>query len=54
MATKDVQKFPATDLIKSEKYAGSRDILSALLDKEKSYSFEETDKIIANFKKTRV
>ena len=53
MAGKDVQKFPATDLIKSEKYAGSRDILTALLDKTKSYSFEEVEKIIEKFKKTR-
>ena len=53
MAGKDVQKFPATDLIKSEKFAGSRDILSALLDKEKSYGIEEVEKIIEKFKKTR-
>ena len=54
MATKTVQKYPAEDLIKSEKYAGSKDILSALLDKTNSYSFEEVDKIIKKFKKTRV
>ena len=52
-ANKAVQKFPAQDLIKSEKYAGSRDILTALLDVTKSYSFEEVDKIIEKFKKTR-
>lgn len=54
MANKVVNKFPAQDLIKSEKYAGVRDILSALLDKTKSYSFEEVDKIIEKFKKTKV
>lgn len=54
MAAKEIQKYPATDLIKSEKYAGVKDILSALLDKTKSYSIEETDKIIEKFKKTRV
>ena len=54
MASKETLKFPAADIIKSEKYAGSRDILSALLDTTKSYSFEEIDKIIEKFKKTRV
>lgn len=53
MATKTVPKFPAADLIKSAKYAGVKDILSALLDKSKSYSVEEVEKIIENFKKTR-
>lgn len=54
MAAKEVQKFPAADLIKSAKYAGSKDILSALFDPTKAYSIEETDKIIEKFKKTRV
>ena len=53
MAGKDIQKFPAKDIVKSVKYAGSRDILSALLDKEKSYSFDEVDKIIEKFKKIK-
>lgn len=54
MAVKATQKFPAADIIKSEKYAGVRDILSALLDKTKSYSIEEVEKTIEKFKKTRV
>jgi len=54
MATKDVQKFPAVDLIKSTRYAGSKDILSALLDKSKTYSIDEVDKIVEKFKKTKV
>ena len=54
MAAKEVQKFPAADLIKSAKYAGSKDVLTALLDATKEYSIEEVDKIIEKFKKTRV
>ena len=54
MGTKTIQKFPAQDIIKSEKYVGSRDILSALLDKDKSYSTDEVEAIIKKFKKTRV
>ena len=54
MATKDIQRFPAADIIMSAKYADKRDILSALLDKNKSYSFDEVDKIITRFNKTKV
>ena len=54
MAAKDIQKFPALDIILSTRYADKRDILSALLDKTKSYSFDEVDKIIAKFNRTKV
>ena len=54
MANKEVQRFPAADIVKSARYAGSKDILSALLEPTKAYSFEEVDKIIEKFKKTRV
>ena len=54
MAAKDIQRFPAADIIKSARYAGSKDILSALLDKSKTYSIDEVDKIIEKFKKTKV
>ena len=54
MQTKGIQKFPTGDIISSTRYADKRDILSALLDKKKSYSFEEVDRIIAKFNKTKV
>lgn len=51
---KSAAKYSARDLIASAKYAADRDILSALLDKSKTYSFDDVDRIIEKFKKTRV
>lgn len=54
MATKDIKRFSAADIVLSARYADKRDILSALLDNTKSYSFDEVDKIISKFNKTKV
>jgi hypothetical protein len=51
---KSAVKFPVGELVASARYAKDRDILSALLDNTKSYSFDEVDKIVEKFKKTRV
>lgn len=50
---KKVTKFPKSELVSSVKYAKSRDILAALLEEEKTYSFEDVDKIIEKFNKAK-
>ena len=41
--------YSFSQLISSQRYRDKTDILNALLDKEKSYTLEETDKIINEF-----
>ncbi len=42
-------KFRKEQLVKSEKYSNVKDVLSALLLKEREYSIDEVDSIIKEF-----
>ena len=55
MAVKESTKpvFRKSELVASERYAKDRDILSALLDANKTYSLEDCDRIIEKFKKAK-
>lgn len=46
--------FTKKQLISSKKYESNKDALSVILEDDKSYSFEETDKLLNNFMKGKV
>lgn len=46
--------FTKNQLVSSEKYKDRRDALNVLLNDSRSYSFEETDKILQDFMKGKV
>lgn len=46
--------FSKKQLLNSEKYAGHKDLLSAVLSEEATYTFDETDKFIEGFLKKEV
>lgn len=46
--------FSKEQLMESEKYAGRRDLLNALLGEDKSYSIEEADAAINRYMKGAV
>ena len=46
--------FTKVQFVKSVKYAGSADILNALLEDDKKYTEKEVDSIIAKFMKGAV
>lgn len=46
--------FSKDELLRSEKYKLQTDVLNALLDDEKKYTIEETDKLIEKFMKGKV
>lgn len=45
------QTFVKSQILKSKKYAESADLLNAVLDDGKAYTFDEIDKAIEDFKK---
>lgn len=47
-------KYGKLQLVKSIRYRQEKDLLVALLDSEKSYSTEEVDQLIDNYKKGKV
>ena len=47
-------KFSKEQLVSSKKYESNRDLLQTLLDKDKSYTLEEVEEKIYEFKKRRV
>ena len=51
--TKEVT-FTKEALLGSKKYIFQKDILNTLLKDKKEYTFEEVDKTIDNFKKTKI
>lgn len=53
-ATPVIPTFTKEQLVKSEKYAMHRDVLSALLKDDASYTFQEVDKILRSFLKRKV
>ena len=48
------QKFSKEQILASARYANRRDLVDALLDKDKSYTFETVDNMIEKYKKGRV
>ena len=46
---KTAPKFTKGQLVQSARYAANRDLLNALLEEHKAYSYEETDSIIQVF-----
>ncbi len=50
---KKFARFTKAQLLASQKYAGRRDLLDALLDGEKSYTSAEADAAIDKFMKGR-
>lgn len=46
--------YTKEQLLESEKYAGKRDLLSALLDGKKKYSLADVDKMIDKYMKGEV
>ena len=51
---KVIEGFSKDALIQSKKYSAYRDLLNALLENEKYYTYTETDKIINDFLKGKV
>lgn len=51
---KQADKFTKEQLVSAEKYINRKDILSASLDDEKVYTFEETDALIDAYLKRKV
>lgn len=49
-----VAAFSKKQLLNSEKYAGYKDLLSAVLSEGATYTFDETDKFIEGFLKKEV
>lgn len=47
-------KFSREQIVASEKYCNHRDLVEALLDEGKKYTYEAVDKLIENYKKGQV
>lgn len=47
-------KYGKLQLVKSTRYQQEKDLLVALLDPDESYSIDEVDKLIRDYKKGRV
>ena len=48
------QKFSKEQILASARYANRRDLVDALLDKDKSNTFETVDNMIEKYKKGQV
>lgn len=48
------QKFSKEQILASARYVNRRDLVDALLDKDKSYTFETVDNMIEKYKKGQV
>lgn len=46
--------YTKEQLSRSQKYANNRDLISALLDDGETYTLEQVDKLIADYKKGKV
>lgn len=51
---KTEQKFSKEQILASARYANRRDLVDALLDKDKSYTFKTVDNMIEKYKKGQV
>lgn len=54
MAKKDETRYEAEALIMSKRFADYRDILTVMMDKKKTYSIREAEKLISDFLKRKV
>ncbi len=52
--TADLVKYTKKQLRNSKKYKSDVDVLGVVLEGDKTYTFEETDKLIKNFKERKV
>lgn len=50
----DELKFAKSQIVNSKKYRIRKDLVNALLDEDKLYSFDEVDKLINKFMKSKV
>ena len=50
----DELKFTKFQIVNSKKYRIRKDLVNALLDEDKLYSFDEVDKLINKFMKSKV
>ena len=50
----DELKFTKTQIVDSKKYKIRKDLVNALLDEDTLYSFDEVDKLINKFMKSKV
>ncbi|MFR0018661.1 MAG: hypothetical protein ACLRU3_01770 [Paraclostridium sp.] len=50
----DELKFTKSQIVNSKKYRIRKDLVNALLDEDKLYSFDEVDKLINKFMKSKV
>lgn len=50
----DELKFTKSQIVNSKKYRIRKDLINALLDEDKLYSFDEVDKLINKFMKSKV
>ncbi len=52
--TENENKFTKQELVRSNRFIDYVDVLTAILDKNKSYTIEETEKMIDKFMKGKV
>ena len=48
------EKYTKSQIIKSKTFRGNKDVVDAVLKQDKSYTKQEVNKIIENFKKGKV
>jgi len=53
-ANEDIPKFSKEQLLKSNWYSHRRDMLTALLEDDKQYSYAAVDRLIKNFLEKKV
>lgn len=46
--------YPKEQILSSQKYQDRKDLLSALLEKEKGYTLKQVEEIMKNYKKKKV
>lgn len=52
--TLKISKFTKEQLVNAKKYSNRKDLLNALLQENKLYSFDETDELINKFENKKV
>jgi len=52
--TLKISKFTKEQLVNAKKYSNRKDLLNALLQDNKLYSFDETDELINKFENKKV
>lgn len=52
--TEDLAKFSKSQIVNSKRYSNRRDLLTALLEQDKEYSFSDIEEIINKFNDKKV